>query len=312
MSSVFSIKLKKRSSKMSSRKRNWSEYNKQLVNRGNIFLWIDKTLLDEWVVKKKKKGRPAFSPAVIQAGLFIKRFYKCPFRALQGFLNSLIGIMKQKVSSPHYSLFCKRAEEVSALLPKISKTKSTELILDSSGLKIKGEGEWKDKVHRSKTRKSWIKLHIAIDPQTQEMTASVVSDETVGDPSAAFSLIDQAPGSVKTVYGDGAYDRKSLRKHLFEKGIDPCIPPRRGGKLHKEEFMRPRNDALLAIRGLGNDEEAFSLWKKLSRYNKRSLVESAFSRLKTIFGNRLNSRKLGNQKAEILFQLHALNRMLRI
>lgn len=120
-------------------------------------------------------------------------------------------------------------------MPQIKKRKLSHLIIDSSGLKLKGEGEWKDTVHRSKTRKSWIKLHLAIDAKTQEITACVISDE-----------------------------------------------------------------------------EAFKLWKKLRGYHKRSLVETAFSRLKGLFGNRLNSQKWDNQRAEIHFRLHAMNWMLQV
>lgn len=98
----------------------------------------------------------------------------------------------------------------------------------------------------------------------------------------------------------------------MDKKIDPCIPPRRGGRLRKEPCMESRNQDLLAIRGLGGTEEAFALWKKLRLYHRRSLVETAFSRLKSLFGNRLNAKKFLNQKTEIDFRLHALNRMLRI
>tara|TARA_B100000745_G_scaffold125997_1_gene82083 strand:+ start:72 stop:965 length:894 start_codon:yes stop_codon:yes gene_type:complete len=297
---------------MSYVKRNWHEYNKNLVNRGNIFLWIDQKVLNQWIVKKKKRGRPAFSSSVIQAGLFLKTFYRCPYRALQGFIQSLIRLMDSKLRAPHYSVFCKRAASSAALLPKLSRRRPSHLIIDSSGLKIRGEGEWKDKVHRCKTRKSWIKLHLGIDAQTQEITAYVISDEKTADSSAVFPILEQSSKRVKHLYGDGAYDRKKVRDICHHKGIDPCIPPRRKGKIHPEKFMKSRNDAILAIRGLGNNEEAFKLWKKLAGYHQRSLVETAFSRLKGLFGNRLNSSKWLNQKAEILFRLHALNRMIRL
>ena len=280
---------------MSYVKRNCHEYNKNLINRGNLFLWIDQKVLNQWIVKKKKRGRPAFSSSVIQAGWFLKTFYRCPFRALQGFINSLTRLIDQEVSSPHYSVFCKRAAEAAALLPKLSKRRPSHLIIDSSGLKIQGEGEWKDRVHRSKTSKSWIKLHLAIDAKTQEITAAV------------FSLVEGSSKRVKILYADGAYDRKKVREYLHQ--IDPCIPPRRQGALHSEQSMKSRNDAFLAIRGLGNDEKGFKLWKKLKGYHKRSLVETTFSRLKGFFGNRVLCKKWSHQNSEILFRLHALNRM---
>ena len=192
-------------------------------------------------------------------------------------------------------MFCKRAAEAAALLPKLSKRRPSHLIIDSSGLKIQGEGEWKDRVHRSKTSKSWIKLHLAIDAKTQEITAAV------------FSPVEGSSKRVKILYADGAYDRKKVREYLHQ--IDPCIPPRRQGALHSEQSMKSRNDAFLAIRGLGNDEKGFKLWKKLKGYHKRSLVETTFSRLKGFFGNRVLCKKWSHQNSEILFRLHALNRM---
>jgi len=166
-------------------------------------------------------------------------------------------------------------------------------------------------VHRSRTRKSWIKLHIALDERTQEVTAAVVSNEYTSDSSALPALVEKSPKSVTRVLADGAYDRTSVRKFLIDKKIDPCIPPRRGGVVRKESHMRSRNNDILSIRGLGNNEEAFALWKKLRGYHRRSLVETAFSRLKSLFGNRLNNKKYLNQKAEIDFRLHALNRSLQ-
>lgn len=132
---------------MSYVKRNWKQYNQNLVNRGNVFLWIDEETFNQWIVKKKKRGRPAFSSSVIQAGLFLKSFYRCTLRSLQGFLDSLIKLIGRELRSPHYTVFCKRAAEAAARLPKLSNTRPTDLIIDSSGLKILGEGEWKDAVH---------------------------------------------------------------------------------------------------------------------------------------------------------------------
>ena len=204
-------------------KRNWQEYNRKLVNRGNLFLWIDKTVLNEGIVKKKKRGHTAFSSSVIQTGWFLKTFYRCTLRSLQGFLNSLLQLMQQNLSSPHYSVFCRRAAQAAALLPKLSDRKPTDLVIDSSGLKIFGEGEWKDKVHRSHTRKSWIKLHLALDPKSQEIITSVLTDEKTADSSAVSALLEQSPQSIHKLLADGAYDKKSVRELLHQKGIDPCM-----------------------------------------------------------------------------------------
>lgn len=118
----------------------------------------------------------------------------------------------------------------------------------------------------------------------------MISDEYTAQSCVLPKLIEKSPKSVRRVLADGAYHRKMVREFLSEDHIDPCIPPCRGGMLRKGRYMKARNQDILAIRGFGNDEGPFSLWKKLKSYQKRSLVEAAFLRLKGLFGNRLKSK----------------------
>ena len=290
-------------------KRNWSQYNKNLVNRGSITLWLNKDCLDHWVNKNGKRGRPAFTKEVIIAGLIIKTVYNLRFRALQGFFASILRLLQLDLKVPHYSLFCKRAKEASSELPKLSKRRPVEILIDSSGLKVRGEGEWKVKIHGHEKRRGWIKVHVAVDPKTQELIAIEVTDDMVADSTVFPRLIEKSPKTVRTVLADGAYDRSSCRKYLYDQGLEGCIPPRRYGKIREEVELGARNDSLQIIRNLGNDEEAFSIWKKLVGYHKRSLVETAFSRLKRLFGERLSNKKMVNLEAEVNFRCYVLNRM---
>jgi hypothetical protein len=141
------------------------------------------------------------------------------------------------------------------------------------------------KIHGSEKRRGWIKLPIAIDPKTQDLMALEMTDDQVADSTMLPKLIDQSPKSVKRVLADGAYDRASCRQHLLKKGIQSCIPPRRKGAQKEGQEFDQRTSDLKVINLLGGDEEAFSLWKKLVDYHKRSLVETAFSRLKRLFGD---------------------------
>lgn len=290
-------------------KRDWRKYNRNLINRGSITFWINEECLRSWVNKSGKRGRPSFSSAVIQAGWILKTVYKLPLRALQGFLDSVLRLLRTNVAAPHYSLFCKRAEEAAALLPKLSNKKPTELAIDSSGLKIRGEGEWKVKIHGTEKRRGWIKLHIAVDPSTQELVIAEITNDRTGDSTAFPTLMKQAPKSVKKVFADGAYDNLNCREALSKKGIEECIPPQKNGRIRKEPVYEERNKALQLISLLGGGSEAHAIWKKLVGYHKRSLSETAFSRLKRLFGERLNCKKFKQLKAEALFRCHALNRM---
>lgn len=290
-------------------KRSWSEYNRKLVNRGSITFWINKECLNSWINKTGKRGRPSFSPVVIQAGWVLKTVYNLPLRSLEGFFGSLLIILQLEAKVPHYSLFCKRAKEAAAELPKLSNKRPSEMIIDSSGFKILGEGEWKVKIHGSEKRRGWIKLHIGIDPKTQEIIVMEVTDDKVADSAVFPMLIDKAPKTIQKAFADGAYDRVNCRKTLLDRGIQDCIPPRRKGKIRAEKGLEERNVALQIIRGFGGDEEAFDLWKKLVGYHRRSLVETAFSRIKRLFGERLANKTFGNLEAETIFRCHVLNRM---
>jgi len=290
-------------------KRDWRKYNQNLVNRGSITLWLKEDDLASWCTCSGKRGRPSFSKGVIQAGWVLKTVYRLPLRALQGFLDSLLRILKTKLKSPHYSLFCKRADEAASILPKLSNKRPTELAIDSSGLKISGEGEWKVKIHGAEKRRGWIKVHIGVDPRTQDLVVAEVTDDRTGDAKVLPLLLDKAPKSIRKVLADGAYDTLGCRRCLFDKNIEECIPPQRNGRLRKEPGYQERNTALTLMSFFGGDAEAHSLWKKLTGYHKRSLAETAFSRLKRLFGERLSCRKFENLKAEAIFRCHVLNRM---
>ena len=101
-----------------------------------------------------------------------------------------------------------------------------EILIDSSCLKVRGEGEWKVKIHGNEKLRGWIKLHVAVDPKTQEFIAIEVTDDKVADSSVFPRLIEKSPKTVKTVLAEGTYDRSSCCKYLFDKDLESCIPSR--------------------------------------------------------------------------------------
>ncbi len=135
-------------------KPNWSKYNKSLVQRGSITFWIDEDFLKNIGFQESTKGRPRYKSAIIHIGWVLKIAYKLTFRALQGYFTSLLKLLGIDAICPNYSLFCKRAKEVALLLPKLSSRRPLEIVVDASGLKIYGEGEWKTFKHgRDKKKK---------------------------------------------------------------------------------------------------------------------------------------------------------------
>lgn len=296
---------------MSHAKRNWSQYNRSLVNKGSLTIWIDSDCYEKWI-HLGKRGRPKFDKSVIKIGWILKTIYRLTYRALEGFFSSILKLMKLPHKVPNYTLFCKRASEVLEELPKLSNRRPTDLVVDSSGFKVYGEGEWKVKVHgRDKPRK-WIKAHIGVDPQSQEIIALEVTESSVGDATALPILLDQMTTRVKRVFADGAYDRLKCRQYLHLHGIEGKIPPPKNACIRQKEALCERNDAITVIRYFGGDGIAKSIWKKLVGYHKRSLVETAFSSLKRFFGDRLQSQKKSTQILEITLRCWTLNRIRRL
>jgi len=200
-------------------------------------------------------------------------------------------------------------------LKKLSSRRPTDIIFDSSGVKVYGEGEWKVRQHGKSKRRTWRKIHLAVCPCSHEIILSELTESNKADASVANQMVPYLPKSIKNSYGDGAYDNQSFYRSCHHRGITSIIPPRKGGRLSsqaKNPWMKNRNDALRAIRGLGGDGEARKLWKKLCGYHKRSLAESAMYRFKRIFGGEFRSRKLEYQRAELYAKSLTMNRITKL
>lgn len=294
--------------------RNWGKYNRALVNRGSLTIWFSETSIKGWLEEGvSKRGRPKlYSDEAILCALMIKAVYRLPFRALRGFILSLMGLLSLVLPVPCYTRICRRAAELGQEIKKLNSKRVTDIVFDSSGLKVYGEGEWKVRQHGKSKRRTWRKIHLAVCPDSHEIVMSYLSENSEADCEVVPKMRKHLPKSVKRAYGDGAYDKESCYREFYCAGIEPIIPPQRRGILHdlsEEPWMKERNDALRAIAGLGNDDEARKIWKKLKGYHQRSLGETGFYRWKTMLGDQVKSRKLDNQRGEIYAKSMVLNKM---
>jgi hypothetical protein len=304
--------------KMTYRIRNWPEYNRSLVNRGNVNLWISDDALEKWVLPNVgDRGRPRmYSSEVILCALMLKAIYHLPLRALEGFLQSLISLMGVCVPVPCYTQICRRAVELGQSIQRLSsKHNITDIVIDSTGLKVFGEGEWKVRQHGKSKRRTWRKIHLGVCADSQEIVMSMLTDNAMSDGEAITDMVAVMPKTVKRSYGDGAYDKSPCYQAFKKQGSRLITPPQKGAVLHalaKEPWMKNRNDAIRAIAGLGDDEEARKIWKKLMGYHRRSLAETAVYRFKTLFGDNLTARNLKSQKAELYAKSIAMNMITKI
>lgn len=286
-----------------------------LVSRGSLTIWIEDDIATRWRTssEERRNGHPlVYSDETILMALTIRFVYNLPLRALEGFLKSILLLLGLSLKAPCYTQICRRAKRLGKTLRHLSKRRPTDIVFDSTGLKVYGEGEWKVRVHGTSKRRTWRKLHIAMDPNSGEVLLAEITENSKGDAQVAEGMIDSVPKSVQNIYGDGAYDSLGFRKKIHSKGAKPIIPPPCNAVVNREaldEATFDRNQAIQAIKGLGGDGSARSLWKKLTGYHRRSLVETTMFRYKQIFGGFLRSRSWTNQRIEAILKCRILNKM---
>ncbi len=290
------------------RKRNWKEYNKQLIQRGSLTFLIDHSILNTKLKHCHKNGRPKeFSDSLITMLMMVKVNFRLTYRSLEGFMKYLSSLNNWECSIPSYSLICKRATFIKNALPKLSRCTSAVIAIDASGAKVIGEGEWKVKIHGKQKRRKWVKIHIAIDAKTQEIVAEATTGSHVADSTMTDALLNQVEGSIKTTMADGAYDHASARNAIQKRGSKALVPPPKNATY--KGTASERDEALSIIEGLGGGKEGRSLWGRLTGYSTRALVETAFSRMKRLFGERLFSKIFEKQEIENRLRCILLNKI---
>jgi len=299
--------------------KNWSEYNKSLIHRGSITFWFSNDVTAKWHSNSYtgKKGRPkTYSDDAILCILLIRTIFRLPLRALQGFVYSLIYMLSLPISEPSYTQICRRARDLGKLLKNLSAKRPTDIVFDSTGFKVYGEGEWKVKKHGHSKRRVRRKIHIGMDPDSGEIIMGEMTGngKGSGDAEAAERLLKDAPKSIERIFGDGSYDGFSFRKSVESMRAELIVPPPINAVVHESQdpAVVKRNNALLEIEGLGNDSEARALWKKLKGYHRRSLVETTMFRLKQLTGNTLQSREWVRQHVEVYIKCLIVNKVTRL
>lgn len=290
--------------------RNWKEYNAALVSRGSLTIWISDDARKGWRYQgSQQQGHPiVFSDDAIQTALTIRAVYHLTLRQTEGFLASVFGLMGSDLPTPDYTTVSKRADGLLVDLASHGSDEPIHLVIDSSGMKIYGEGEWKVKIHGKSKRRTWRKCHIGVDPDTGEIKAETLTEAYADDAAQVEGLLAQIDEKIDLAAMDGAYDQHSMHALFAGRGTKALIPPSKDARIRKHGNSTgpplPRDDILRAIRGTTRPQ-----WKRKSGYHMRSLVENTFFRTKTIFGSSLRSRRFENQKTESRIRCRALNVM---
>jgi len=288
---------------------NWKDYNNALRRRGDITIWFTEEAIAEWhPAKTGVRGRPQeYADHAIETAGFIRQVFHLPLRQTEGFMNSIARVMHATISIPDFSCISKRSIDLPVLLLNKAMKPGSLVIVDSTGLKVYGKDEWHQENHTVPARRTWRKLHLAVDEKHQLIACELTTPE-VGDPTAVPDLLAQVPPDFESFLGDGAYDGDPVYQAVAAKQPDATvvIPP------HKTAVCSATGDTQRDQHIRTIAQEGQLSWQEKTRYGLRSYVELAIQRYKRIFGNTMKARALPQQKTEARISSSALNRMTQL
>jgi hypothetical protein len=308
--------MPKRSKPSSRRKtlyrvKNWSDYEKSLVQRGSITFWLSDDFEQTWryAGEKQRGSQFDYSDKAIEIMLTLKEVFHLTNRGIEGFVRSVFVMLNLLLPVPDHSTLSKRGKSLEISLPKKS-SGNLNLVMDSTGLKIYGEGEWKVRKHGYSKRRTWRKLHLGGNPASGEIVAVVLTENRISDDAVVKEMLAQIEETLLSCAGDGAYDKRKVYEALNQHSpdVDILIPPRKNAHIwqhgNAKEERHKRDENLRYIRKHGR-----KTWKENSGYHVRSLAETIMFRLKVIFGDKLSTRLLETQTTQALIRCLALNQM---
>src|SRR5215470_6581885 len=254
--------------------RNWGEYNASLRKRGSLTIWVSSEAVENWTTDELT-GEPGASPTytdlAIETMATVQAIYGLAGRQTQGFLQSVFELKKIDLTVPDHSTLSRRRRRLEITLPVKNLSNSLHLVVDSTGVKVYGEGEWKVRQHGIGKRRTWRKLHFCTDEATLEIVSVVASTNDVSDAEALPDLLQDVPGKIEQVSADGAYDKRKRYDTLNKHRAKAAIPPRKGAKIwqhgNTKADRHARDENLRRIRKIGRKE-----WKRESNYHRRSLA----------------------------------------
>ena len=281
---------------------NWSSYNDSLKQRGSLSIWFDPEMVWTPPPSGKRGRQQQFSNAAIQTCLTLKVLFGMPLRQTTGFVQSLLQLVGLDWAVPDFSTLCRRQRTLNVSLPYRGSEGPLNLLIDSTGIKAEGEGEWNARKHGGTKRRM---IHIGIDDKTLEVRTVEVTSSNVGDAPMLPELLNQIPPDqdIDSVTADGAYDTRKCHEAIAARNAHAVIPPRKNAKPWKPTSAgaSARNDAVSAQRYLGR-----TLWRRWSGYHRRSRVETKMHCIK-LLGQSLMARDFERQVAEIHVRISVLN-----
>jgi Transposase DDE domain len=295
---------------------NWAAYDASLRQRGSLTIWFSDAAIAGWraELRTTRGGQSWYSPLAILTALTLRAVFRLALRQTEGLIGSIIHLLGLSLAVPDHSTLSRRAATLDVPQLRSSAGTGTEpvhLLVDSTGLKLCGAGEWLVEKHGAKTRRSWRKLHIGMDANTGEIVATALTTNDTDDASQIGPLLDQVEKPLASLTADGAYDQDSVYAAVADHHPDAAVivPPRATAVLsataETEPTQRDRHLQCIAEKGRMG-------WQKTSGYNARSRVETAIGRYKRVIGDGLRFHKDERRATEVAVAVGVLNRMLEL
>jgi hypothetical protein len=291
---------------------NWRDYDAALRQRGSLTVWFSEEAIAAWRAEPRptRGGQACYSPLAITTALTLRAVFRLALRQTEGLIGSLVHLLGLDLPVPDHSTLSRRAAtlEVPRSQPG---TEPIHLLVDSTGVTLRGAGEWLTEKHGTKTRRSWRKLHLGVDADTGQIVAAALTSPEADDAAQVGPLLEQIDGTVASFTGDGAYDQGGVYDAVVQRhpAAAVIIPPRSDAVLSETAATRPtqRDRHLQLI-----TEHGRMAWQKASGYTRRARAEAAISRYKRVIGAALRSRTDPRRATELALAIEVLNRMLAL
>ena len=282
---------------------NWPAYNRALVRRGDVTVWVSSEAIAAWTPRRsgQRGGQRRYSDLAIETALTLRLLYHLPLRQAEGFLHALFEMMRLDLSAPDYTTLSRRSQHLRRRLRLVPPGEGLHLVLDSTGLSIVGAGEWAAAKHGGR---GWRKLHLGVD-QSGVIRVHTLTGATGDEATTALDLLDAVDGPLVSVTADAAYDTVAVYEASRARGATVVIPPARTANISGHGPRSPARDrTIMLVKTLGRRR-----WKKASGYHRQDRVENTFFRDTSIIGDGLRARSPAGQGSEAVLGCEILNRM---
>jgi hypothetical protein len=276
-----------------------------------LTVWFSAEAIAGWraAARTTRGGQPWYSPLAILTALTLRAVFRLALRQTEGLIGSILHLLGLDLAVPDHSTLSRRAETLEVPRPASGpRGEPVHLLVDSTGLKLCGAGEWLAEKHGTSKRRSWRKLHLGMDAGTGRIVAAVLTDKDADDGSQVGPLLDQVAAPVVSFTADGAYDQEGVAAAVAARHPEAAVivPPRSTAVPSETAETAPtqRDHHLQCIA-----EHGRAAWQKASGYNIRARVEATIGRFKQVIGDGLRSRTDQRRVIEVDVAVHALNRM---